>query len=304
MTESVDAVAPAPAPTAGRLLREARQAQGLHIAVLATALKVPPHKLELLEADRLDELPGITFSRALAQAVCRHLRIDAEPVLRLLPHAGTGQGGLEQVTRGLATPFRDHAMPRGLGMAGASADRPAWLSLRVLAPLALVLLAAAVLWWPTELLPRWPLGAAPAPAPAASAQAAAPSASEVVAAASAPVALTLDTRLDTASAPAVPASAVVETVHSAPAAEAPASGDPAGVLWLRTSAESWVEVRDRADKVVFSRMMTPGETVGVDGVAPLRIKIGNAEGTRLRFRGQPVDLAPVTRNNVATLELP
>jgi cytoskeleton protein RodZ len=304
MTEASDTAA-APAPTAGRLLREARQAQGLHIAVLATALKVPPHKLELLESDRLDELPGITFSRALAQAVCRHLRIDAEPVLRLLPQAGTGQGGLEQVTRGLATPFRDHAMPRGLGMAGTSAERPVWLSLRVLAPMALLLLAAAVLWWPAELLPRWPLGDATAPATAASAGPAALPASEATAAAaSAPVTLMLDTRLDVASAAAPVAAAVVETVHSAPAVETPASGDPAGALWLRTSAESWVEVRDRADKVVFSRMMTPGETVGVDGAVPLRIKIGNADGTRLRFRGQPVDLAPVTRNNVATLELP
>jgi cytoskeleton protein RodZ len=302
----MEAGTPAPAITAGSLLREARQAQGLHIAVLATALKVPPHKLELLEADRLDELPGITFSRALAQAVCRHLRIDAEPVLRLLPHAGTGQGGLEQVNRGLATPFRDHAMPRGLGMAGASVERPAWLSLRVIGPLLLLALAAAVLWWPQELLPRWPLPSLGAAAPAASAPAPAEPASGPGPAASAPVALTLDTRLDLASAPAAApgASAVIETVHSAPVADAAASGDPAGPLWLRASADSWVEVRDRADKVVFSRMMTPGETVGVDGAAPLRVKIGNAEATRLRWRGQAVDLAAATRNNVATLELP
>ena len=72
-------------PTAGRLLREARQAQGLHIAALASAIKVAPRKLELLEADRLDELPDATFTRALAQTVCRSLKIDAAPILALLP---------------------------------------------------------------------------------------------------------------------------------------------------------------------------------------------------------------------------
>ncbi len=60
-------------PTAGRLLREAREKQGLHIAALAAAIKVAPRKLELLEADRFDELPDATFTSALAQTVCRAL---------------------------------------------------------------------------------------------------------------------------------------------------------------------------------------------------------------------------------------
>ena len=71
--------------SAGRLLREAREAQGLHIAALAAAIKVAPRKLELLEADRFDELPDATFTRALAQTVCRALKIDPAPVLALLP---------------------------------------------------------------------------------------------------------------------------------------------------------------------------------------------------------------------------
>ncbi|WP_374684976.1 helix-turn-helix domain-containing protein [Rhizobacter sp. J219] len=47
---------PVPTPdTAGSLLRQARVAKGLHIAALATSIKVAPRKLELLEADRYDE---------------------------------------------------------------------------------------------------------------------------------------------------------------------------------------------------------------------------------------------------------
>ena len=79
------AAAPLPgATTAGRLLREARERQGLHIVALAAMIKVAPKKLEMLEADRLDALPDATFARALAQTVCRALKVDAGPVLALL----------------------------------------------------------------------------------------------------------------------------------------------------------------------------------------------------------------------------
>ena len=56
------------------MLREAREAHGLHIDVVAAALKVPPQKLEALEADDIDALPDPVFARALAASVCRALR--------------------------------------------------------------------------------------------------------------------------------------------------------------------------------------------------------------------------------------
>ena len=92
--------------SAGALLRAAREKQGLHIAALAAAIKVTPRKLDALEHDRYDELPGATFTRALAQTVCRSLKIDPQPVLALLPQADNP--GLDAVAAGsLNTPFRD-----------------------------------------------------------------------------------------------------------------------------------------------------------------------------------------------------
>jgi len=105
MSEVADA-ADTSAPSAGRLLREARERQGLHIAALAAAIKVAPKKLELLEADRFDALPDATFTRALAQTVCRALKIDPAAVLVLLPPATAGHR-LEQVGSGLNAPFRE-----------------------------------------------------------------------------------------------------------------------------------------------------------------------------------------------------
>jgi cytoskeleton protein RodZ len=95
--------------------------------------------------------------------------------------------------------------------------------------------------------------------------------------------------------PAAGASGVAESVPGAVA--------PGQLLQVRATGQTWVEVTDAAGSSVFSRLLQPGETADVDGNLPLRVKIGNASGTELSFRGQPVDLAPGTRDNVARLEL-
>ena len=55
--------------SAGDMLREAREAHGLHIEVVAAALKVPAQKLQALEDDDIDSLPDPAFARALAASV-------------------------------------------------------------------------------------------------------------------------------------------------------------------------------------------------------------------------------------------
>jgi len=47
----------------------------------------------------------------------------------------------------------------------------------------------------------------------------------------------------------------------------------------------------------------PGEMIGLDGAPPMRLTIGNAAATQLSFRGQPVNLIPNTRDNVARVDL-
>lgn len=274
------------AGTAGGLLRAARQAQGLHIAALAAAIKVSPRKLELLEADRLGELPDATFTRALAQTVCRTLKIDSAPVLALLPPP---QGHrLEQISEGLNAPFRESSGRLDPADWVMTLARPA-----VWAP-ALVLMAAAGLYfmpagvWRVPQFATTGMGWSTTPETAASASAATP-------VAAAPV-----------TEPA--ASARVETVFSTPAetaaASAPAAAPPvAGLLQVRTTAESWIEVLDGKWQPLMSRMVQPGETIGLDGTRPFRVKIGNAAVTQVVFRGQPVELAAFTRDNVAKLEL-
>jgi cytoskeleton protein RodZ len=74
-----------PNVTAGTLLRQSREDHGFKLDALAHALRVSSAKLEALESDRLDDLPDTMFARALALAVCRQLKMDAGPVMALLP---------------------------------------------------------------------------------------------------------------------------------------------------------------------------------------------------------------------------
>jgi cytoskeleton protein RodZ len=99
---------------------------------------------------------------------------------------------------------------------------------------------------------------------------------------------------------------MVEVVHSVPGAEAGASAVAdiaAGLAVLRATDATWVEVVDAGGQVLVQRQLQPGESLGLNGKLPFKLKIGNAAATQLQFRGQGVDLAPVTRDNVARLEL-
>jgi cytoskeleton protein RodZ len=103
-----------------------------------------------------------------------------------------------------------------------------------------------------------------------------------------------------AASPGAAASVPAAALIAIPPAALPAA--TSGALLLRTSAESWVEVIDGRGSPLLSRMLQPGETVGLDGASPLRVKIGNASATQVSFRGRAVELTP-TRDNVAKLEL-
>ena len=252
----------------------------MHIGVLAAAIKVPQRKLEALEADRHEELPDITFARALAQAVCRALKIDAEPVRARVPQGGSGQAqGLVHVASGLRAPFREHAR-RDEPNENALYRRPVfWATGAVLLAAAALGLAPDNLWQRFEPAPPTPAASAPAAEPVSSPK-------------------------GTAAQPASALPTAAVPVPSGPESMASEPTSAGGATLLRASAPSWVRVRDASGRVVLSRTLAAREAVQLEGTPPLRLTIGNARATELRFRGQPVDLAPSTgRDNVARLEL-
>jgi cytoskeleton protein RodZ len=91
-------------------------------------------------------------------------------------------------------------------------------------------------------------------------------------------------------------------VASAAAAAGEASAVQ-GLLILRATEASWIEVVDAGGRNLLSRTVQAGEAVGLDGSPPLRLTIGNAGATQVSFRGEPVALEPHTRDNIARLVL-
>ena len=152
----------------------------------------------------------------------------------------------------------------------------------------------------------------PAPAAAASAartaaSAARPTASAPRAGASAPkpgVSAPIEARAPAIAAkPAVPASATLASLPSNRTATLAPIATGTGLLSFRATGESWVEVTDAKGQQVLRRTLQAGESVDVNGVAPLAIVIGRADATRLQVRGKPFDLQPVAKDNVARFEV-
>jgi cytoskeleton protein RodZ len=288
-------------PSAGGMIRNARQAQGIDLASLAAMLKVPLRRLEALENGRHEELQGPTFERALAQAACRVLKIDPKPVLMLLPQHE--RNTLEGVTEGINTPFRD-----GLGSGGF--ELPSLMRPVVVVVVLLIVGAIALFFvpetWVARLIRPFAGGLA-ASAPADSAAPAPPAASAPTGTMIVPVELPAASAA--ASAPAALVASLSPAAASAPAAQgvdevlAHAAAAPSIPLQVVATSDSWVEVVDAQGHSLLSRTVLSGESVGLDGALPMRVKIGNAHGTVLKLRGDNVDLTPWTRDNVARLEV-
>lgn len=294
--------------SAGEMLRRLRQDRGVELEALASALKVPVHKLEMLEADRFQELPGLAFVRSLTQSMCRQLHVDPQPVMALLPSSVMASESLESVSRGLAEPFREPSTRTD------PTRWPEWLRPMVVGPALLLLIAlgfwlapgrSAVTAADADMGASMPSVTVPA---SAGASATSLVTHAVVVAPSASVASVAGVvgPLPLVAASAPTEMVVTETVHLV-SNEAPTASNPpphvAGQVVLRTTAESWVEARDATGQSLLARMLMPGEVVGLDGAMPVRVKIGNVSGTTLTFRGQAVDLAPFARDNVARVEL-
>ncbi|MEO5686187.1 MAG: RodZ domain-containing protein [Burkholderiaceae bacterium] len=289
--------------SAGGIIRSARQAQGIDLASLAAMLKIPLRRLEALENGRHEELQGPTFERALAQAACRVLKVDPKPVLALLP--ANERNTLERVTEGINTPFRDGQGSRGFELP--TLVRPAVIIVVLLVVGTIALLAMPDSWVARVTRPFTGGPAASAPAESTASSAASGMSTVPVELPGASAAASVAPTSARAAAPsAVPLSAAAVSATAAQGIDevlAHVAAAPNIPLQVNASADSWVEVVDAQGHSLLSRTVVAGESVGLDGALPMRVKIGNAKGTHLKLRGDNVDLTPWTHDNIARVEL-
>ena len=299
--------------TAGALLRDAREAAGLHIAALAVALKVPVAKLEALEADNYSALPDMVFVRALASSVCRTLKIDPQAVLALLPQGegprlSAGDVGLNAPVKGFAG--RSSAAP----FKGAGSRSFVWAVGLLLIGAALMMFLPRGLDADLSALLKQPETTTKIPMPtgnvaqeisvAVGAEQRVPSAAPApAAAAAAGVGVELPAGESIKPAGIASHPIVLPSVEASAPSSAPAADAPSGVLAFKARSESWIQVRDAAGALVLQRNLAPNELVSVSGVLPLAVVIGRADATEVFVRGKPYDIGPVSRENVARFEV-
>jgi cytoskeleton protein RodZ len=307
--DKAHAVPSAPQISAGALLRQAREAAGLHVAALAVAIKVPLKKLEALESDRLDLLPDAVFARALASSMCRALKVDPVPILERLPLNVVPR--LQPVEQSMSIPFHTPG-ERVHSSALDKLSRPV-----VLMVLALLVAALIMILFPSMQTGKdIPLASMPgqrAVEPAvASVIAETPAlvsrpflevssslpqttASVAVALAVAPAAGVSEVPVSGASAATLLTTKVVTPMQ--------VSGLPEGLVVLKAKGTSWVEVTDGRGVVQVRKTLAAGEVIGASGVLPLSVVVGRADNTEVQVRGKDYDLSRIVRDNVARFEV-
>lgn len=292
---------------AAAMIREAREAQGLHIAALAVALKVPVKKLEALEAGRFDQLPDMVFVRSLALSVCRALKVDPASIMASLPEPQFNQFKINEA--GLNTSFKDST---GASRQGVLAQLSSPLGLGVLV---LIVAIVVILAWPvaplfedTSLVSKE--AAEPmlvTEQPAQSPQVSANGVEEAVVLTQPPSGIQAEAPV-AAEVPAASASKAVNAAFPLPvstpvnvaSAEVMSS---ASVLELSGHGESWVEVTDSAGQSKLRKLMQSGEVIRLAGQLPLSVVVGRADMVSVVVRGKPLDLTPLARENVARFEV-
>ncbi len=315
----------------GRQLKLAREAKGLSLLQVADALKLGKAQVEALEGDNWPALPGVTFIRGFVRNYGRLVGLDPARLMEMLEqkiHMERPELVLPESTHtDMPTPA-GHVQPRDYLLAVIG------LILVVLAVLIYFLLpndigslrsgvtslfnsiSGAVTRSPSDpaQLPveGQPVSSQPVLPPGSTVQQViSPQAIEVPAA-DLPI-----------SAPAQPVTAPPQMsgtqTPQAGTAELPATELPAALpkdrdssaetavaqapLHLSFSKEAWVEVRDRRGNVIYAQNALPGSTRAIEGQPPFSLVIGNAQGVKVTYRAQVVDLTPHIRGDVARLTL-
>lgn len=290
---------------AGALLRAAREAQGLHIAMLAVSLKVPITKLEALEAERYDLLPDTVFVRALAASVCRALGIDAAPVLAALPRSDMPK--IKASVAGLNTTFND--VPRGSGRALLSHfGKPLGFAmvLLVLGILAILFLpagtsneriSAMLTGGNSSLLPMVSVASEPNQQPVVSS-------SLQVAEVLPPLVANNGVDLPVSAVSQAPPPVLNALVPTPVLPPDVVLGTHAGeVLSLRALGAAWVEVVDAKGVLQLRKTLLKDEVVPVTGALPLVVVLGRADLVAVTVHGQPFDALSIAKDNVARFEV-
>jgi cytoskeleton protein RodZ len=285
-------------PPVGEQLRLAREARGLQVADIAQTLKLGLRQVEALEGGDWNSLPGNTFIRGFVRNYARLAQIDPAPLMAQLDEV------LEKPVSSLGV---SEMAPAAMPHSSSAGSRRSKLMVLMGAG-AVALAAMAYFLMPSDLsslrestqslldsLARKNQDV-PAPAPAT-----------LVAEPIFPPGATPQQVMNPQALPPVevqaPQSAATSTPANPEVRDSVAAPEKAPQMRFLFEKDSWLEVRDRDNKVIFSQKQTTGAEQVLSGQGPFSVTVGYAPGVRVFWHGERVDLAPYTRGDVARLVL-
>lgn len=320
----------------GGRLSQAREQRGWTVQYVAEQLKLSQTQILALEADQLEKLPKLVIVRGFVRAYSKLLRIDAEPLMSLLPQDSEPVHLETSLRPALSTPFIESRT----SLSGHQENNRRYM----VGMLVLLLVVAVILFFQRtdygQSLQAWIFGGgAKTPAsievPAAielpvnsvngtgpsvmTVQNAASGASDVVASAAslaqqnqevnnepgiATSSLTASTASVAVNAERAPQATVPASTASAPTV---ALAEPVvnsnDVLVLKFKQDSWIFVKADGGAVLSSHLAKAGTEETFTVKQGLFMKIGNAAGVEASLRGKPLVIVPERDSKVANVSV-
>jgi cytoskeleton protein RodZ len=269
----------------GALLRQAREARGMSVETVGHAIKLAPRQVEAIEADAFDRLMNPTYARGFIRNYAALIGLDAQALLARLDqqHVRATPQLIEQTNVGVTMPTQSVRRKWVLPVLA--------LSVPVLAALALYVWFE---FWPAAT-PAYELPAFDGAAAIAEPQQEAPAFAQPETDLLPPPPIAEPDAADTVA----PPGEVAPAQAAAPVVAAPGQRQ----LQFTFKADSWLELRGDDGEIIISELNRAGSSRTIAAKFPVSLVIGNARSVTMNVDGQPYDLAPTIKVDVARLRL-
>jgi cytoskeleton protein RodZ len=267
-------------PSAGAMLKAAREAASLSIDEVSRSLKLAPRQIQAIEQQNFTALPARTFVRGFTRNYARLLNIDADTVLAALPPEGPQTISLAASSVKTST----HVMPVLPPYGEKTVQPQTWKWL--LAIVVLAIIATVFFFWPQimALLPKHD-----------AVKAAHDTVVSIIAGETKPLPVHQEDGNIHAITPIITplSETAVDPVISpnASATVATAMNSEEAELILHFTGDSWIEVRDKHGQIIYYELAKSGSKKNLLGAPPFSLALGNSDAVTVTLRGEKIDLS-------------
>lgn len=275
-----DAATKAVGVTAGDLLKQGREAAGLTCEAVAERLNLLPIQVAALEQNDFTRFPGETFIKGHLRSYARLLKLDSGQVLQ----AYCGTANTSATGAGTALPAAPAKVAFHWRPVRLTDKAPQW---RRYSGLAAALAVIVAMWaWQQHRDHSQVLSLTAATSDSVGGIDSALNSDAESALMDSVQLLSVAPALNPVSSQ-TEASAQPGNLSGATPVQAVAAND-SDKLSLRFSADCWIEIKDRDNRVLVATLKHADEQLQIEGRGPFRVLLGYAPGVVMAYNGAPV----------------